>query len=292
MEGRKRMNTDKVIAVFGATGIQGNAVARKLLQEGWQIRAVTRDPESVKAQALAKLGAGIVRADFDDFASLVKVLENTYGVYSVQPALTTPGDVGQARWGIAVADAAWTVQVQHFIYASAVIDRAKGVMGLGSKRAIEERIAELSLPTTILRPVFFMENLMTYFPIGTDADKLNLSIPFPLDRKLQMVAVDDIAKVAASAFSNPQSYLGQAIEIVGDAMTLGEMAVAWGSVIDRRCSAVSIPLDTLAQFWSQEVTLFRFISEGGCDVDITAISKETAMISFPEWLKNAGVVTV
>lgn len=284
------MNPDKIIAVFGATGTQGNAVAKRLLQEGWQIRAVTRDPQSAKAQALSELGADIVTADFDDFASLVKVLENTYGVYSVQPALTTPGDVGQARWGIAVADAAWTVQVQHFVYASAVIDRAKGILGLGSKRAVEERIAELSLPATILRPGFFMENLTTYFPIRSDADGLNLSIPFPPNRKLQMVAVDDIARVAASAFSHPQAYLGQAIEIVGDTMTLDEMAVAWGNVVGRRCNAIPIPLDTLAQFWSQGVPLFRFISEGGCDVDSTVTSKETSMLSFTEWLGRAGVV--
>jgi uncharacterized protein YbjT (DUF2867 family) len=282
------MNPDKIITVFGATGTQGNAVAKRLLQTGWQIRAVTRDPNSAKAKALSELGAELMTADFDDFASLVKVLENSYGVYSVQPALTTPGDVGQARWGIAVADAAWTVQVQHFVYASAVIDRAKGILGLGSKRAIEERIVELSLPTTILRPVFFMENLTTYFPLRSEADQLNLSIPFPRDRKLQMVAVEDIAQVAASAFSDPQTYLGQAIEIVGDAMTLDEMAVVWGNVAGRKCSAMSVPLETLAQFWLQGVPLFRFIGEGGCDVDITVNSKEAARLSFPEWLQYIG----
>jgi uncharacterized protein YbjT (DUF2867 family) len=283
------MNSNRLITVFGATGTQGNAVAKKLLQEGWQVRAVTRTPRSAKAQALSDLGAEIILADFDDFALLVKALENTYGVYSVQPALTTPGDIGQARWGIAVADAAWTVQVQHFVYASAVIDRAKGILGLGSKRAIEERIAELSLPTTILRPVFFMENLTTYFPIRSEAEQLNLSIPFPPDRKLQIVAVEDISQVAASAFSNPQIYLGQAIEIVGDAMTLNEMAASWSQVAGHKCSAESIPLDTLAQFWSQGVPLFRFIGEGGCDVDVTAMSQGAARLSFIEWLRRAGI---
>ncbi|MBW4471095.1 MAG: NmrA/HSCARG family protein [Stenomitos rutilans HA7619-LM2] len=284
------MNSDKIIAVFGATGTQGNAVAKQLLQEGWRVRAIARDATTAKAQALAELGAELVTADFDDFASLVKALENAYGVYSVQPALTTAGDVGQARWGIAVADAAWTTQVQHFIYASAVIDRAKGLVGLGSKRAIEERIAELSLPATILRPVFFMENLTTYFPVRLEADQLSLSIPFPLDRKLQMVSVIDIAKVAASAFSKPQTYLGQAIEIVGDAITMDEMATAWSNATGRKCSATSIPLNALAQVWSQGVPLFRFIGEGGCDVDFAATSKDAAMLSFSEWLRHSGAV--
>jgi uncharacterized protein YbjT (DUF2867 family) len=285
------MNSSRLITVFGATGTQGNAVAKKLLQEGWQVRAVTRDPRSAKAQALSDLGADIISADFDDFASLVKALENAYAVYSVQPALTTPGDVGQARWGIAVADAAWTVQVQHFVYASAVVDRAKGVPGLGSKRAVEERIAELSLPATILRPVFFMENLTTYFPVRSETDELTLSIPFPSNRKLQMVAIDDIAEVAAAVFANPQGYLGQAIGIVGDAMTLNEMAASWSEIAGRKCSAVSLPLDTLAQFWSQGVPLFRFIGEGGCDVDVAATSKGVARLSFTKWLQRAGIVT-
>lgn len=243
------------------------------------------------ARALAKLGADVVAADFDDFASLVKALENVYGVYSVQPALTTPGDVGQARWGIAVADAAWTVQVQHFVYASAVIDRAKGIPGLGSKRAVEERIAELSLTATILRPVFFMENLTTYFPVRLETDELTLSIPFPSNRKLQMVAIDDIAEVAAAVFANPQSYLGQEIEIVGDAMTLNEMAASWSEIAGRKCSAVSLPLDTLGQFWSQGVPLFRFIGEGGCDVNLAATSDGVTRLSFTKWLQRAGIAT-
>jgi uncharacterized protein YbjT (DUF2867 family) len=285
------MNSNRLITVFGATGTQGNAVAKKLLQEGWQVRAVTRDPSSAKAQALSELGASSVSADFDDFASLVKALEDVYGVYSVQPALTTPGDVGQARWGVAVADAAWTAQVQHFVYASAVIDRAKGIPGLGSKRAVEERVAELSLPATILRPVFFMENLTTYFPVRSETDELTLSIPFPADRQLQMVAIDDIAEVAAAVFANPQSYLGQAIKIVGDAMTLNEMAASCSEIAGRKCSAVSIPLDTLAQFWPQGVPLFRFIGEGGCDVDVATMSKGVARLSFTKWLQRTGIVT-
>jgi len=32
------MNPDKIITVFGASGTQGNTVAKRLLQEGWQIR--------------------------------------------------------------------------------------------------------------------------------------------------------------------------------------------------------------------------------------------------------------
>jgi hypothetical protein len=73
---------------------------------------------------------------------------------------------------------------------------------------------------------------------------------------------------------------------------LNEMAASWSKVAGRKCSAVSMPLDTLAQFWPQGVPLFRFIGEGGCDVDITIMSKRIARLSFSEWLQSAGIFGV
>ncbi|MGG6262962.1 hypothetical protein ACQ4M3_24190 [Leptolyngbya sp. AN03gr2] len=85
------------------------------------------------------------------------------------------------------------------------------------------------------------------------------------------------------------TYLGQAIDVVGDAMTLDEMAAAWSNTTGRKCSAISVPLETLEQFWSQGVPLFRFIGEGGCDVDVTVTSEEPALLSFTEWLERADI---
>lgn len=52
----------KVISVFGATGKQGGAVVRNLLQSNqWQVRAITRDPSKEAAKALEKLGAKVVK---------------------------------------------------------------------------------------------------------------------------------------------------------------------------------------------------------------------------------------
>lgn len=43
------MNADKTALIFGATGNVGDAAARELLARGWQVRAVTRNPGSEKA---------------------------------------------------------------------------------------------------------------------------------------------------------------------------------------------------------------------------------------------------
>ena len=60
----------ETIVVTGATGRQGGAVSRRLLADGWRVRALTRDPASAKARALAALGADVVRGDMGDPATL------------------------------------------------------------------------------------------------------------------------------------------------------------------------------------------------------------------------------
>ena len=78
------MTESRNILVTGATGKQGGAVARELLARGYSIRAMTRKPEGEAAQALAGLGAEIVRGDLDDAASLARAVEGVWGVFALQ----------------------------------------------------------------------------------------------------------------------------------------------------------------------------------------------------------------
>src|SRR5665647_1024014 len=74
----------KIIAVTGATGAQGGGLIRAILAHpdgGFSARALTRDPNSEKAQALAALGVEVVKADLDDEASLVDAFAGAYGAY-------------------------------------------------------------------------------------------------------------------------------------------------------------------------------------------------------------------
>ena len=60
----------KTIAIIGATGQQGGAVAQALLNKGFKIRALTRNTNSAPAEALRSKGAEIFATNFDDPASL------------------------------------------------------------------------------------------------------------------------------------------------------------------------------------------------------------------------------
>ena len=80
------MAEGKVIAVIGATGSQGGGLARAILSDldgGFACRAVTRKPDSEKAQALKAEGAEVVKADLDDVAGLEKAFAGAYGAFCV-----------------------------------------------------------------------------------------------------------------------------------------------------------------------------------------------------------------
>src|SRR5512141_934126 len=63
------------VAVAGATGRQGGAVARALLSRGHAVRALTRSPDSRGAADLNALGATVWKADLDDGETLLRALD-------------------------------------------------------------------------------------------------------------------------------------------------------------------------------------------------------------------------
>ena len=80
------MADKKIIAVVGATGAQGGGLVRAIMSDPnseFTARAITRDPSSDGAKALAALGAEVVAADIDDEASVRSAFEGAYGAFCV-----------------------------------------------------------------------------------------------------------------------------------------------------------------------------------------------------------------
>jgi uncharacterized protein YbjT (DUF2867 family) len=221
--------TDNVVLVVGATGNQGGATARRLLADGWRVRALTRDPDSARAEALAAAGAQLVVGDLDDRASLDKAVAGATGVFSVQGAggLVPNYSVDdEIRHGRAIADAAKDAGVRHFVYSSvAGAERGTGIPSWEAKWQIEQYLHRIDLPATVLLPAMFMENTRGNSPLGVQPDG-TLSYFSPPDRPTQLIAVDDIGVFAGLAFGNPGEYLGKRIELAGDELTFTEIATA------------------------------------------------------------------
>jgi uncharacterized protein YbjT (DUF2867 family) len=216
-----RQNTERLILVVGATGKQGGAVARSLLDRGFQVRGLTRNPQKPEAQALAEQGAEVVQGDMDDSSAMDRVLEGAYGVFSVQNFWETGYD-GEVQQGKTVADAAKAAGVEHFVYSSVgSAHRQTGIPHFESKWEVEEHVRQIGLPYTILRSVFFMQNweMMREHVLGG-----TLAQPLDPDKPFQQVAVEDAGAFAAIAFERPDEWIGREVDLAGDEPTMPEIA--------------------------------------------------------------------
>src|SRR5258705_4578706 len=152
------MSEKLAVVVTGATGNQGGAVVKSLLERGHAVRAVTRNADSAKARDLANAGVTLVRASLEDTAALTKALEGATSLF----AMTTPfgaGTQAETQQGISAADRAKVAGV-HLVFTSVgSANRQTGVPHFESKYAVEEHIARIGVRATVLAPVYFMENL-------------------------------------------------------------------------------------------------------------------------------------
>jgi uncharacterized protein YbjT (DUF2867 family) len=263
-------NSDKLIVVTGATGQQGGATAKHLLKQGWRVRALTRDVQGAAAQALALAGAEVVAGNMDDRASLDQAFAGAYGVFSVQNFwLPDVGAAGEVRQGKIVADAAKAAAVRHFVYTSVGgAERKTGLSHFDSKWQIEQYVRSLGLPATILRPVFFMENLTSPMMGPRDGVLANALKP---TTSLQMIAVEDIGFFAALAFARPQEFIGKAVELAGDALTMPQVAETMTRVTGQPVQFVEVPLEQVAAFSQETADMLAWFNDHGYEADIAGL---------------------
>jgi uncharacterized protein YbjT (DUF2867 family) len=291
--------TDKTIVVTGATGLQGRAVTRHLLDGGWQVRALTRNPDGAPAKALASAGAQIVRAEMEDISSLVGAAEGAYGLFSVQPTVGSPGMAAdfsaedEVRWGMNIAEAARTVGIRHLVFSSVAGADRHGCeelpQNLISKWRIEQHLAKLGLPATILRPVSFMENYTGEYALQGG----NLVSGIAPDVPLQIMAVDDVGFVTALAFSRPQEWIGRAMALAGDELTPVQIAAHIATAIGHPLPYSQIPLETIRAVNEQFAFAHEWLNERGYRADITAMRRiHPAATDFRTWLERTGAAQV
>jgi uncharacterized protein YbjT (DUF2867 family) len=281
---------NKKILVTGATGNQGGAVARKLLEDGFQVRALTRKPSKDAAKELASLGVEVVKGDLNDTASLARALEDVYGVFGV----ITPfeeGVAGEMRQGRNLVYACKAAGIKHLVYSSvAGADLKTGIPHFDSKNEIERYIKTIGLPATVLRPVFFMYNFNSDY-MGTRQSILDgrLMVPISGDKQLQMVAVEDFAEFVSLALKNPLEYIGKTLEIAGDELSMNEAARTFSRVTSRMVSFSSVPLENIRESNPDMAKMFEWLDNVGYSVDIPSLRAiHPLMMTLETWLHAKG----
>ena len=279
------------VLVAGATGQQGGAVADRLLSGDhgdFEVHALSRSPESDACQLLAEQGATIVEGDLGEKDTLRPAVEDVDAVFCVTQFFTA-GHEGEVEHGTNLAEVAADVGVEHFVFSSVGgAERDTSIPHFDSKYEVEERIRDLGLPATIIRPVFFMQNFEGQREDITDG---TLALPLVEDVSVQIVNVDDIGGLAAEALANPDGYEGRAIELAGDEGTLEEMARVFTEVTGTDVEAQHVPIDAARKQMGEEyAVMFEWFNEHGYEADIDALGREhdIDLSSLEEYLREYG----
>jgi uncharacterized protein YbjT (DUF2867 family) len=232
-----------IVLVIGATGKQGSATANALLDRDFHVRALSRNVRSPAASRLAEKGIEVVQGDLSDKSSLISALEGVSAAYFMtDSSIGIEGEIAQARGFIAALQEA---VVEHVVYSSAhSADRTTGIGGVphwDSKVDIEKRLKASGLKWTILRPVSFMENVpivgvARYMALGAFAAALGGP-----HVKMQVVSAVDIGFIAAKAITEPEVFVGQTVDIVGDEVSVADMQKAFENVAGHRVARAPMP---------------------------------------------------
>ena len=315
------MASKKTIAIIGATGAQGGGLAHAILSDQnseFQVRAVTRDPGSDKAQKLASLGAEVVKADLDNLESLKRVFKDAYGIFCVTnywEHFSTDREIEQAS---NMAKAASNAGAKHVIWST--LEDTRGWIPLDDDRmpTLKDKykvphfdakgeansfFTKHDVPTTFMMASFYWDN-MIFFGMGPQKDPNgNLSITFPMgDKKMPGIAAEDIGKCAYGIFKKGSEYIGKTVGIAGEHLSGNEMAAALSKAFDKEIHYNDVPADVYRSFGFPGAddlgNMFQFYRDfndyfrGARDVDESR-ALNPSLLSFDQWLaKNKDLIPI
>ncbi|CAI7572242.1 unnamed protein product [Penicillium glandicola] len=249
------------ILVTGATGRQGGATARYLLDRGLHVRALVRTKSSAAALDLHSRGAVLVEGNYDEPEQLQSAFENATAVFlNVLPSFLGDGaELRQATNIVRAARASGTVTT--LVYTSVyAIDQHDKVLGwhdgtvsnflksyFDSKTAIEDLVRSAGfVHWTILRPPVFMTNyflpgVKNNFPELAESRILRTAaIP---EIRTMLIDPDDIGGFVAVALMEPERFSHRAIDIGSEALTTQQVASAISEASGREIVVEYIPRD-------------------------------------------------
>ncbi|MGD8700424.1 MAG: NmrA/HSCARG family protein [Gemmatimonadales bacterium] len=254
------MTPKKTIAVLGATGAQGGGLVRAILSDPdgeFTVRALTRNPDSEKAKALAELGAEVVAADVDDADSLAKAFEGAHGAFCVTfywEHFSPEKELAQAR---NMAEAADRAGVEHVIWSTlentrnwvpldddrmpTLMDNYK-VPHFDAKGEADDIFRAVGVPTTFLLTSFYWDNFIHFGSGPQRGPDGKLALTFPIDdAKLPGIAAEDIGKCAYALFERGNEFAGKTVAISGDQLTGSEMAEAMSQALGQEIAYNAVP---------------------------------------------------
>ena len=288
----------KIIAVIGATGLQGKSVVNALKKDGtFKVRALTRNPDKYIGNA-----DEVVLGDLTNLESLSNAFKDAYGVFVVTNFWEDANELNQGRTAI---EAAKKANVSHFIWSTlpnveAISNGKFEVPHFTGKARVDEIVKTAGFTYyTFVQPPFYFQNLVGQLGAQKQQDgSFGWALPVdPLKRVIHMADINDLGKVVTGAFLSPEKVgAGNYLSLASGCYSFNDILSAFKSN-GKEYSFTYIPGEVFSKFpfkgADELVQMFSYFEENtymGPDSDTqikmaNEISTEK-FSSLEEWIKQ------
>lgn len=306
----------KIIAVAGATGAQGGGLVRAIQNDPdspFRARALTRNPDSPAAKALAAIGAEVIAANLDDEASLERAFTGAHGAFCVTFFWEHYSPEKEMAEAAAMARAARKTGVSHVVWST--LDDVRRWVPLSDNRMptlqgkykvphfdgkgeANHFFTDAGVPTTLYHTSYYWDNLI-YFGAGPKPGpdgQLVFTLPMG-DRKLPGMGAEDIGKCAYGLFRRGPEFIGKSVGVAGEHLTGGEMAAKLSKALGRPVRYNPVSFEVYRGFGFPGAddlgNMFQFYHDFNAEFcasrDVAlARSLNPALMDFDHWLQQYG----
>ncbi|MFE3449170.1 NmrA family NAD(P)-binding protein [Nonomuraea sp. NPDC059194] len=188
------------VLVIGATGAQGGATARRLVSLGHAVSGLSRTgiglPDGVKPAIGDLADAAAVRAAFDGVTHASVLLPMVYDAAIVESY------VGN------IAAAAAEVGLRRLVFntGNRIPSWPTAVAAFETRRAAESALAASGVPTVVLRPPVYLDNLSAPWVVEPLVREGVLRYPLPAHVPVSWLSHDDLATATVAALTSPDLF--------------------------------------------------------------------------------------
>jgi uncharacterized protein YbjT (DUF2867 family) len=252
-----------VTGAGGGVGDVGGKVVALLRQRGRAVRTLAHhDNES--ADALRALGAEVVVGDLTRPADVATALDSVQRMFfsmSLAPsyleATATVATVARAVGDLDALVAISQMTVSQMDPLSMSESHHQRLHFLS-----EQVLNWSALPVIHVRPTAFLDTaLFTTLAAHSIAESGTIRLPFGTGRT-SPIATDDVARVVATVLTDPEPYIGRALELTGPrSQDMNGVAAEYARALSRPVSYVDVPWETWAEQVLANIKLGPYVDE-------------------------------